>query len=78
MENVQSEILFIAKFGGLLGSFLAYYFWIVKPMAIFNERQKMNRKDIDKLQKDCEVQRNILTVLKTEHDMKSCKKRIKK
>ena len=46
MADMQSEILFIAKFGGLLASFFAYYFWIVKPMAIFNERQKQNKRDI--------------------------------
>lgn len=73
MENMQSEILFIAKFGGILGSFCAYYFWIVKPMAIFNERQKQNKKDIEELKK----MEHEFTTLKAEHEMKICNKRIK-
>ena len=74
MENLQSEVLFVAKFGGLLGSFCAYYFWIVKPMAIFNERQKQNKRDIEELKK----MKDEFTTLKAEHEMKICdKKRIK-
>lgn len=74
MANLQSEILFIAKFGGLLASFFAYYFWVVKPMAIFNERQKQNKKDIEELKK----MKDEFTTLKAEHEMKICdKKRIK-
>ena len=74
MADLQSEILFIAKFGGLLASFCAYYFWVVKPMAIFNERQKQNKKDIEDLKK----MRDEFTTLKAEHDMKICEKRRKK
>jgi F0F1-type ATP synthase membrane subunit b/b' len=73
MADLQSEILFVAKFGGLLASFFAYYFWIVKPMAIFNERQKQNKKDIEDLKK----MRDEFTTLKAEHDMNSCKRRKK-
>lgn len=73
MADLQSEILFVAKFGGLLASFCAYYFWIVKPMAIFNERQKQNKKDIEDLKK----MRDEFTALKAEHDMNSCKRRKK-
>ena len=74
MENLQSEIIFIAKFGGLLASFCAYYFWVVKPMAIFNERQKQNKRDIEELKKF----RDEFMALKVEHDMKICGKRRKK
>jgi len=74
MADLQSEILFVAKFGGLLASFCAYYFWVVKPMAIFNERQKQNKKDIEDLKK----MRDEFTALKAEHDMKICGKRRKK
>ena len=74
MENLQSEIIFIAKFGGMVVSLGAYYFWIVKPMAIFNERQKQNKKDIEDLKK----MRDEFTTLKAEHDMKICDKRRKK
>ena len=70
---MQSEILFIAKFGGLLASFFAYYFWIVKPMAIFNERQKQNKRDIEELKS----LKDIVTTLKAEHEMNSCKRRKK-
>ena len=73
MADLQSEILFVAKFGGLLASFCAYYFWIVKPMAIFNERQKQNKKDIEELKS----LKDIVTTLKAEHDMNSCKRRKK-
>jgi F0F1-type ATP synthase membrane subunit b/b' len=73
MANLQSEILFIAKFGGLLASFFAYYFWIVKPMAIFNERQKQNKSDIEKLKSDSEELKEILTILKTQHESNMCK-----
>ncbi len=74
MADLQSEILFIAKFGGLLASFFAYYFWIVKPMAIFNERQKQNKRDIEELKK----MKDEFATLKAEHEMKICdKKRIK-
>lgn len=70
MENLQSEIIFIAKFGGLVASFFAYYFWVVKPMAIFNERQKQNKRDIEELKKI----KDEFTILKAEHEMKICKK----
>lgn len=74
MADMQSEILFVAKFGGLLASFFAYYFWIVKPMAIFNERQKQNKKDIEDLKK----MRDEFIALKAEHDMKICRARKRK
>ena len=75
MENLQSEIIFIAKFGGIVLTACTHYFYVIKPIAIFNERQKMNRKDIDKLQKDSESTISILTKMKAEHDMKICEKR---
>ena len=74
MADTQREILFIAKFGGLLAGFTGYYFWIVKPMAIFNERQKQNKRDIEELKS----LKDIVTTLKAEHDMKICDKRRKK
>ena len=74
MADLQSEIIFIAKFGGLLAGFAGYYFWIVKPMAIFNERQKQNKRDIEELKKF----KDEFTTLKAEHDMKICEKRRKK
>jgi len=73
MADLQSEILFIAKFGGLLASFCAYYFWVVKPMAIFNERQKQNKRDIEELKK----MRDEFTTLKAEHEMKICDRKKK-
>ena len=73
MADLQSEILFVAKFGGLLASFCAYYFWVVKPMAIFNERQKQNKRDIEELKK----MRDEFTTLKAEHEMKICDRKKK-
>ena len=68
---MQSEILFIAKFGGLCVSVLGYLFWIVKPMAIFNERQKQNKADIEELKSI----KNEFIKLKTEHELKYCGKK---
>jgi len=65
---LQSEIILIAKFGGMVASFCAYYFWIVKPMAIFNERQKQNKRDIEDLKKV----KDEFTTLKAEHEMNAC------
>lgn len=65
---MQSEILFIAKFGSLCASFVAYYFWIIKPMAIFNERQKQNKADIEDLKKI----RDKFIKLEAEHDFNKC------
>lgn len=65
---MQSEILFIAKFGSLCVSVLGYLFWIVKPMAIFNERQKQNKADIEELKSI----KDEFIKLKTEHELKSC------
>ena len=73
MADLQSEILFIAKLGGVCMSVLGYIFWIAKPMAIFNERQKQNKRDIEDLKK----MKDEFTTLKTEHDMNSCKRRKK-
>lgn len=74
MADLQSEIIFIAKLGSILAGLSGYYFWIVKPMAIFNERQKQNKRDIEDLKK----LKDDFTTLKAEHDMKICDKRRKK
>ena len=73
IKNMQSEILLIAKLGGVCVSVLGYIFWIVRPMAIFNERQKQNKRDIEELKK----MKEEFTALKAEHDMNSCKVRRK-
>jgi hypothetical protein len=67
---MQSEILFIAKFGGLCVSVLGYLFWIVKPMAIFNERQKQNKSDIE----DLKSIKDEFIKLKTEHEVNKCRR----
>ena len=67
---MQSEILFIAKFGGLCVSVLGYLFWIVKPMAIFNERQKQNKADIEELKKI----KNEFIKLHAEHEVNKCRR----
>lgn len=69
MADLQSEIILIAKLGSILAGLSGYYFWIVKPMAIFNERQKQNKRDIEDLKK----MRDEFTTLKAEHEMKACK-----
>jgi hypothetical protein len=71
MENLQSEIIFITKLGGICVSVLGYIFWIVKPMAIFNERQKQNKRDIEELKKF----KDEFTTLKAEHELKSCRRK---
>jgi hypothetical protein len=67
---MQSEILFIAKFGGLCVSVLGYLFWIVKPMAIFNERQKQNKSDIEELKKI----KDEFIKLHAEHEVNKCRR----
>jgi hypothetical protein len=67
---MQSEILFIAKFGGLCVSVLGYLFWIVKPMAVFNERQKQNKADIEEIKKF----KDDFIKLKTEHEVNKCRR----
>jgi hypothetical protein len=67
---MQSEILFIAKFGGLCVSVLGYLFWIVKPMAIFNERQKQNKADIEEIKKF----KDDFIKLQTEHEVNKCRR----
>jgi hypothetical protein len=67
---MQSEILFIAKFGGLCVSVLGYLFWIVKPMAVFNERQKQNKADIEELKKI----KNEFIKLHAEHEVNKCRR----
>ena len=73
MADLQSEIILIAKLGSILAGLSGYYFWIVKPMAIFNERQKQNKRDIEELKK----MKDEFTTLKAEHDINSCKRRKK-
>ena len=70
---MQSEIIFIAKFGGIVFTAYTYYSYVIKTMAIFNERQKQNKKDIEELKKF----KDEFTTLKAEHDMNSCKRRKK-
>ena len=72
-ENMQSEILLIAKLGGICASVVAYYLWVIKPLAIFNERQKQNRRDIEELLK---IKDEFIKV-HAEHEMNICG-RIKK
>jgi hypothetical protein len=68
-KNMQSEIIFIAKLGGVCVSVLSYIFWIVRPMAIFNERQKQNKHDIEELKKF----KDIFLKVQIEHDNNTCK-----
>jgi hypothetical protein len=70
---MQSEILFIAKFGGIVFAAFTHYFYVIKPIAIFNERQKQNKSDIEKLKSDSEELKEILTILKTQHESNMCK-----
>lgn len=68
-KNMQSEIIFIVKLGSVCVSVLSYIFWIVRPMAIFNERQKQNKHDIEELKK---FKEDFMKV-KIEHDNNTCK-----
>ena len=71
---MQSEVLFIVKLGSLCASFIAYYFWIIKPMAIFNERQKQNKSDIEDFKKI----KDDFIKLKVEHELNTCGRKKKK
>ena len=70
-ENMQSEIVLISKLGGICVSVIAYYIWVIKPLAIFNERQKQNKADIEELKK----MKDAFIKIKTEHEMKTCKRK---
>lgn len=79
MENLQSEVLFIAKFGGIVAVIASHYFSVIKPMVIFNERQKFNKcrielaeSDIEKIKKDQSEQKSRLDILETKHEDKWC------
>ena len=74
MENMQGEILFIAKFGGLVFVAAAHYFSVIKPIAIFNERQKVSHKLIIEMKNESEKIKEQFIVLKTEHENNICKK----
>lgn len=71
MENLQSEIVFVAKFGGIVLTAFTHYFYVIKPIAIFNERQKQNKRDIEDLKK---IKDEFIT-LKAEHEMKICNRK---
>lgn len=74
-QNLQSEILLIAKLVGAISAIGSYYFWIIKPLAIFNERQKQNHKLILKVSNDLEILKKDFTILKTQHEDEICKKK---
>jgi len=73
MENLQSEILFIAKFGGIVFIAAAHYFSVIKPIAIFNERQKVSYKLIMEMKTEGEHIKEAFIKLQTEHDINHCK-----
>jgi len=80
MENLQSEIIFIVKFGGIVAVAATHYFSVIKPIAIFNERQKVTYKlllevkaENEKRKSENEEIREKFIKLQTEHDMETCK-----
>ena len=72
MENLQSEIIFIAKFGGLVFVAAAHYFSVIKPIAIFNERQKVSHKLIMEMKAEGEKIKEAFIKLQAEHYVKHC------
>jgi hypothetical protein len=68
MEDLQGEILLIAKLGGLVFAAFTHYVSVIKPIAIFNERQKHNFKSIEKMKIDMECIDRKLTKIITEHE----------
>lgn len=80
MADMQSEILFIAKFGGLILAFGTHYFSVIKPIAVFNERQKVVYKliqemkvDQEKMEVENQKTRDAFIRLQTEHEINNCK-----
>ena len=71
---MQSEIILIAKLGGICVSVLGYIFWVARPMAIFNERQKQNKHDIEDLKKF----KDVFLRVQIEHDNNTCGTRKKR
>lgn len=72
-QNLQSEIILIAKLCGSIAAIGSYYFWIIKPLAIFNERQKQNHKLILEVMETLKKLEHDFTVLQTEHENETCK-----
>lgn len=72
MENLQSEIVFIAKFGGIVFVAAAHYFSVIKPIAIFNERQKVSYKLLMEMKAEGEKIKEAFIKLQTEHDLRTC------
>ena len=71
MENLQSEIIFITKFGGIVLTACTHYFYVIKPIAIMNERQNRMKKDIEEIKS----MKDDFITLKAEHNMKICDRR---
>lgn len=80
MADLQSEILFIAKFGGLVLAVGTHYFSIIRPIAIFNERQKVSYKLMQEMKAEQASMRaegekikEAFIRLQTEHEINNCK-----
>ena len=71
MENLQSEIIFIAKLFGVVSAIVTHYVYVIKPLAVFNERQKQNHYMVMKHDSDIEKIKEDITVLKTKCDKKN-------
>lgn len=78
MADLQSEIIFIAKFGGIVFTAAVHYFSVIKPIAIFNERQKVSYKLIMEMKSEFDKLKEGFIKLQTEHDLKQCSTKKKK
>ncbi len=70
MENLQSEIIFIIKYGGLLFTALFYFYYVVKLIILLHYRQKNTHERLKIVEEIIEE----LKVVKTQHEMNHRKK----
>lgn len=71
---MQGEIIYIIKYGGILFTVLLHYFLVVKTLAVFAERQNVQKILLDKITEEVDKIEHELTVLTTEHKLNGCKK----
>jgi len=72
MENLQVEVESLLKLAGFLSAGLAYFYTLKNSFNILHERQKVARSRIECLEIEVRSLKEILTILKTQHEEKHC------
>jgi len=72
MANLQIEIELGLKLAGIFFAGLIYFFTLKNSFNILHERQKVAKGRIDSLESELSELKEILTILKTQHESKHC------